>query len=415
MSLNNPKNPPSHKASNGRRILFGLLALILCGVIVYYVPSIVSSRVEYSSQLKTGNKIDDKKIINKKIEPEVEVVVPPVVIPVTHLKTPKVVKALYMSSWVAGSEKFRDSLVKIIDETELNAVVIDIKDSTGRISFELPNEEIQKLGSAEKRISNIRWLTNLLHDKGIYIIGRISVFQDPYLTKVKPEWAITKKSDGTIWKDRKGLSFLDPAKTEVHKYILAVALGSYEEGFDEINFDYIRYPSDGNISDINYRLAEGQTRADNIENFFKFLSTEIKKEKNIPISADLFGLTTEGTDDMGIGQVWEKALPYFDYLAPMVYPSHYASGYAGYKNPGQYPYEVVYRAISKAIEKTKLAGGDVNKIRPWLQDFDLGAVYTKEMVQAQIKAVNDLGLSSWMLWDPSNKYTPEALKLENNQ
>jgi hypothetical protein len=133
------------------------------------------------------------------------------------------------------------------------------------------------------------------------------------------------------------------------------------------------------------------------------------------MSADLFGLTTEATDDMGIGQVWERAYPYFDYLAPMVYPSHYPAGHMGYSNPSTHPYEVINKALISGIAKITKIGGDKNKIRPWLQDFDLGATYTKEMVQAQIKAVYDNGLKSWMLWDPSNKYTPQALKLESAQ
>ncbi len=166
------------------------------------------------------------------------------------------------------------------------------------------------------------------------------------------------------------------------------------------------------MKDINYNLKDGKTRADNIEAFFKYFSTEIKKDVNIPLSADLFGLTTEARDDMGIGQVWEKALPYFDYLSPMVYPSHYPPGHAGYKNPALYPYEVINRALISAVTRTKAANQDISKIRPWLQDFDLGATYTKEMMQAQMKATYDNELNSWMLWDPSNKYTPSALKLE---
>jgi len=402
-------------------IIFGVLLFFICGIIIYYIFSSIPNFIKYTS-LINPNSINNQVLgdlsadkAGKEVKKDLQKIIEePIIIPVTHIKTPDVVKAIYISNWVAGSNKLFNSLVKLIDETELNSVIIDIKDSTGRIGFTILNEEIQKLGVIEKRISNIRQLTNMLHEKNIYVIGRISVFQDPYLTKIRPEWAINKKSDGSVWKDRKGLAFLDPAKEEVHKYILSVALGSYGEGFDEINFDYIRYPSDGNMKDIDYRLAEGQTRADNIENFFKFISTEIKKENNIPISADLFGLTTEAVGDMGIGQVWERALPYFDFLAPMVYPSHYATGYSGYENPGKYPYEVIYKAISGAINKTKAVEENINKIRPWLQDFDLGAIYTKEMVQAQMKAIYDLGLSSWMLWDPGNKYTPTALKLENS-
>jgi hypothetical protein len=271
---------------------------------------------------------------------------------------------------------------------------------------------IESIGSAQNRIRNIRALTALLHSKNIYIIGRISTFQDPYLTSQKPEWAVKKLSDGGVWKDRKGLSFLSPTNKNVHDYILAIAKNAYADGFDEINFDYIRYPSDGNIKDINYNLATGKTRADNMEAFFKYLSTEIKKLGDIPISADVFGLTTEAKDDMGIGQVWEKIIPYFDYICPMVYPSHYPPGHAGYKNPALYPYEVVNRALASAVVKSKDINQNILKIRPWLQDFDMGAVYTKDMVQAQIKASYDNGLNSWLLWDPSNKYTPSALKLE---
>jgi len=399
------------------QVIFISLAILVCGFIIYYAFSMMNgNNIEYNiNEIKKGeeNKTEVKsKINNINDEDLVKIENPNTIIPITHITTPKEVKALYVSSWVAGSKNFLNSLILIIDKTELNTIIIDVKDSTGRVSFDMNIPEVQKEGSIEKRISNVRALTNMLHEKNIYIIGRVSVFQDPYMAKKHPEWAVTKTSDGAVWKDRKGLSFLDPAKKDVHDYILAISKGAYEEGFDEINFDYIRYPSDGNISDINYHLKEGETRSDNIEKFFKYLSTEIKKDKNIPISADLFGLTTEAQDDMGIGQVWEKAIPYFDFVCPMVYPSHYPSGYAGYKNPALYPYEVVNKALVSAVNKTKSINQDISKIRPWLQDFDLGATYTKDMVKAQIKAVYDNNLNSWMLWDPRNKYTPEALKLE---
>lgn len=397
---------------NRKNLLFVLLALVVCGVIVYYtLPLVYSNNIKYNATENSNNIVKNEteeanvsNIIKEEIPVSQE--------EVTHIKTPEKVKSIYMSGWVAGSSNFLKSLIKIVDETELNAVVIDIKDSTGRVSFHTENQDIKDIGSSEGRIKDIRALTSLLHSKNIYIIGRISVFQDPYLTKLKPEWAVKKLSDGGVWKDRKGLSFLDPTNKEVHDYILTLAKYSYAVGFDEINFDYIRYPSDGNMKDINYNLKDGKTRADNIEAFFKYLSEEIKKENNIPISADLFGLTTEAKDDMGIGQIWEKAIPYFDFVCPMVYPSHYPPGHAGYKNPALYPYEVINRALVSAVVRTKAVGQDILKIRPWLQDFDLGATYTKELIKAEMKATYDNGLSSWMLWDPSNKYTPSALELE---
>lgn len=399
--------------------IFIILALAIVGLFVYFILPILNTEIKYNSEdpisPESNEILDNKENINTlaPIDSIGTSAVNPIV--VTHISTPKEVKAVYISAWVAGSPKFRDTIIKMIDDTELNTIVIDVKDSTGRVSFDMPISEIQKEGSIEKRIANIRALTDMLHKKNIYIVGRISVFQDPYMTKKHPEWSITKKSDGTVWKDRKGLSFLDPAKKEVHDYVLAVAKGAYNEGFDELNFDYIRYPSDGDMKNINYHLKEGETRSDNIEKFFKYLSSEIKKDNSIPISADLFGLTTEVNDDMGIGQVWEKALPYFDFLCPMVYPSHYPAGQAGYKNPSDHPYEIINIALASAVKKNNKMTISTSKIRPWLQDFDLGAVYTKEMVQAEIKAVYDNGLTSWMLWDPSNKYTPSALKVEATQ
>ncbi len=401
--------------NNGfKKFIFWILILAVCCLALYYLLPMASSDLKYSSSdLANQNLKEDIKSSSDVVEkPEdVKVVdVPVSTLPVTHVETPDKVRAVYMSAWVAGGTKFRDPIIKLIDDTELNAVVIDIKDSTGIISFHLPNPELKKYGAMENRISNIRALTNILHQKNIYVIGRISVFQDPYMTKHKPEWAITKLSDGTVWKDRKGLSFLNPTSKEVHDYIVALSKDSYAEGFDEINYDYIRYPTDGNMKDINYNLKTGQTRSDNIENFFKYLSTEMKKDTDIPISADLFGLTTEVKDDMGIGQVWEKALPYFDYLAPMVYPSHYPSGTGGFAKPAEHPYEIIDRALESAVARTKAAGYDIKKVRPWLQDFNLGATYTKERIRAQMKATYDNGLDSWMLWDPANTYTASALE-----
>ncbi len=261
--------------------------------------------------------------------------------PVIHLETPEPLKAIYMSSWVAGTPSIREGLVKLIEDTELNAVVIDIKDYTGKISFEVSDTELQKIGSAEKRVSDMKEFIAELHKKNIYVIGRIAVFQDPYMVKHRPDLAVKRKSDGAVWKDHKGISWLDASSREVWDYVILIGKESYSVGFDELNFDYIRFPSDGNMKDISYPLSESKQKAEVIKNFFEYLSLNLRP-LGAKISADLFGMTATNKDDLNIGQVLENALPYFDYIAPMVYPSHYPPGFNGYGDPNKYPYEVVY-------------------------------------------------------------------------
>lgn len=325
---------------------------------------------------------------------------------VTHITTPTNVRALYMSAWVASTPSMRQKIVDLVDSSKINAVVIDIKDATGRVSFLVNDPVISDTGSPKDLIKDISGLIQTLHEKNIYVIGRISVFQDPYLTKLKPEWAIKTKSTGAVWKDRKGLSFLDPTKQDVWNYVVHLAQYSHNQGFDEINFDYIRFPSDGNISDISYPTSAG-SKSEAIEQFFIHLHDEMKNSE-ITTSADLFGLTTEAKDDMGIGQVLEKALPHFDFIAPMIYPSHYPKGYQGFKNPAEKPYDVVSIAMKKGVERAVALGMDATKFRPWIQDFNMGATYTAAMVQDQIRALSEQGIDSYMVWDPANTYTTEA-------
>jgi hypothetical protein len=325
-----------------------------------------------------------------------------------HLKTPDSVKAIYMTSWVSGTKDWRASLVQMIEETELNAVVIDVKDYTGKIFFKTDDPVIYKINPVEVRAHDLKDFITHLHRKNIYTIARISVFQDPHLAKVRPDLAV-KRTDGAVWKDRKGLSWVDPASPEVWDYTVRIAKETEKMGFDELNFDYIRFPSDGNMSIIKYTFYDGKiSRAEALKNFFAYLKKELSSA-NVPLSADLFGMTTWNTDDLNIGQVLENAAPYFDYIAPMVYPSHYPATFQGFKNPAEHPYEIVNTAMIRASERLTAASSTPLKLRPWLQDFDMGAEYDAPMVKKQMQAVYDAGLTSWMLWDPSNKYTRAAL------
>lgn len=384
-----------------------LIIIILALMFVFRVNAVSYDKVTPVEKLPETTS-QETVTIKEDIIPEPEVSI------AQHIATPEHVKGVYMSSWVAATPTLRNNIISLVDSTEINAIVIDIKDSTGKISFSIDDERITQYESSENRIKNIRELIESLHEKGIYVIGRISVFQDPFLTVAHPELSIRKKSDGGVWKDRKGLSFLDPNNKKVWEYTVAIAEVAYEVGFDEINFDYIRFPSDGNISDIDYGLLEGSTRAGSMEKFYAYLQSKlVTEERTIPMSADLFGMVTSVSDDLGIGQVLEKTLPYFDYIAPMIYPSHYPKTWNGYSNPAEHPYGVVHAAMTAGIIKSENAGFNISVWRPWIQDFDLGATYTAEMVRDQIKALEDLGINSWLVWDPSNKYTTGAFHDDN--
>ena len=335
---------------------------------------------------------------------------------VSHLATPEPLKAIYMTACVAGTPSWREDLKKLIETTELNAVVIDIKDYTGEVSF---NE------TATCFVKDLKEFIKELHDAGIYAIGRISVFQDPVYTKLFPELAVKSKSNGEVWKDYKKLSFVDVGAKPYWDYIVELSERAYALGFDELNYDYVRYPSDGNMTDTLYTWTVGTTtKPEMLKSFFEYLHDNLRDPSTssgqVPVlSVDLFGMTTTAEHDMNIGQVLDLALPYFDYVSPMVYPSHYPFTWNGFANPAEHPYEVVKIAMSSAVKREvawnvgqSRASTTPSKMRPWLQDFNLGATYGPDKVRAQIKATYDVGLTSWMLWSAANKYTKEALLLE---
>lgn len=325
-----------------------------------------------------------------------------------HIPTPESVRAIYISSWVAGTPSIRNKLFDFIKQSKINAVVIDIKDSTGIISFPVGNLIVNKYSTDSTRIRNITEIIEELHENNVYVIGRLTSFQDPLLSKKEPSWSFKRIDNGEIWTDRKGLAFINPKSKAAWRYLGDIAEYSYSLGFDEINFDYIRYPSDGNISNINYDFDDDLTRSTTMKLFYEYLDTRLRS-KNIPISADIFGLVTTAEDDIGIGQVFEDIYPHFDAIAPMVYPSHYGPGYFGYANPNANPYEVVKKSMESAIVRAKAIGENPDKLRTWIQDFNLGApVYGATQVREQIQATYDIGLNSYMSWDPKNKYTKEA-------
>ncbi len=368
---------------------------------------------------------------------------------VTHVPLPEQVRAIYMTSCVAGTPSFREDLVTLMRETEVNSVVIDIKDYSGTISFPPMHESwMPAWKEARCGTSDMKDLIAELHEDGIFVIGRITVFQDPFYSETHPELAVKKADRVSVWRDYKGLAFIDVGAQAYWDHLIELVVDSYNIGFDELNFDYVRYPSDGPMSDIAFTHGEyGDDKQANLEAFFKYLNEKLDdeelfaavrhentgREKDTPwTSADLFGMTTTNTDDLSIGQIIERAAPYFDFIAPMVYPSHYPDSFLGLGNPNNHPYKVVNYAMESGVERmvattTVVAGFEherigtttparytkpvwgADKLRTWIQDFDYGGDYDAEDVRAQIQASYDAGVMSWMIWAPSNVYTRAAL------
>jgi hypothetical protein len=364
---------------------------------------------------------------------------------VAHVPLPDAVKAIYMSQCVVGTPSFRDELVALIKETELNSVIIDIKDYTGKLAFTTDNPLLAHAVSDECGATDMRAFIERLHREGIYVIGRITVFQDPYYSKEHPELAVKKASDGSVWKDHKGLSFIDVGASPYWDYVVEISKESFNLGFDELNYDYIRFPSDGNMKDIAFTWST-TTKVVQLEHFFTYLEAKVKdpalygdyrhvgmRDTPVPlISADLFGMTTTNIDDLNIGQQLERALPHFDFIAPMVYPSHYPKQFNGWSNPNAVVYDLIHFVMKEGVRRAvatsttvafngaeivatstpwlyKKPSFSAQKLRPWLQDFDYGGDYGPDEVRGQIQAAYDAGLTSWMLWAPSNRYTRDAL------
>lgn len=323
-----------------------------------------------------------------------------------HQDTPNSVKAVYLSSWLAGSQELRNNFLKRLEKTEINTIVIDIKDSSGKIFIKLDSPELAKYNPFEKRVTDIKEFIEELHQRGYYVIGKVAVFHDDHLTEIRPDLAMRRKDNNELWRDDKGIAWLDVSQKEVWDYNITLAREAYAVGFDEINFDYVRFPSDGALSQIRYRNfdPQRQTREEVLTSFFSYLHEGLKGT-GVKTSANIFGMVLTNEDDLGIGQILEKIAPYVDYLAPMLYPSHYPKGWAGLKNPAANPYRVIDLSLEDGLARLEKAGWPKEKIRPWLQDFDLGVTYTPTRVASQIKAVEDNELSSWMMWDASNKYS----------
>ena len=331
--------------------------------------------------------------------------------PAPLVPTPDTLRGLYVNRWAAiGQTMWR--LIDVAKETEVNALVIDVKDDRGLMLYRTDVALAREIGADTTNPmshTRLRAVLDSMRAHGIYPIARIVVAKDPLLAAARHEWAIRRRADSTLWLDRDSTPWLDPTHPEIWKYAADISAEAVRLGFSELQFDYVRFPDEDRvIREGLYAKTEGRVRAQVIRDQLGYLR-ELVKPLGVPMAIDVFGLTATDSTDMGIGQRWEMFIDRADVVLPMVYPSHFARGTYGLANPNARPYETIGRALEDAKRRTEGIAGAA-KIIPWYQDFTMGAPrYGPEQVRAQIQSGYDSGFSSWILWNPSSRYTLRAL------
>ena len=326
--------------------------------------------------------------------------------------TPDTIRGLYVNRWAAIGSRMWE-LIEVARRTEVNALVIDVKDDRGLVLYPSGIELAREIGADTvnaMRLSRMRAVLDTMRAHDIYPIARIVVAKDPLLARAKSTWAV-KRADppDKPWLDKNGIPWLDPHNEGVWRYAAELACEAVALGFSEVQLDYVRFPDEKRMwREATFALANGRTRARVIRE--QLLSMrEWLRPLGVPVTADVFGLTTSDTTDMGIGQRWEEFIDAVDVVLPMTYPSHYAPGSYGLSNPNANPYAVIDHALEDAKRRTEGVEGAA-KIVPWYQDFTLGPPrYGAEQVRAQIRAGMDNGIPDWILWNPRSRYTIGAL------
>jgi hypothetical protein len=294
--------------------------------------------------------------------------------------------------------------------------VVDIKDNSGYIYFPVSDVPMAKEVKSARKIYDPAELVKKFHDNNIYVIGRIVCFDDSVLANSKPDLAVRNK-DGSLYTDGLGCHWINPYNQKNWEYLVAIAKSAKKYGFDEIQFDYVRFPSDGTANVVIDKYGSTKRKAEVIKDFLEYAKSELG---NTPVSADVFGIVCESAGDSeGLGQDIEMLGRNIDYLSPMIYPSHYAQGQIiddkTFSKPDLEPYGVVYHSLLKAKNRVSHVPAYKAKMRPYLQDFNaiwLGKgnwqKYSEEQVRDQIKAVYDAGYDEWILWNAANIYSEKA-------
>lgn len=332
--------------------------------------------------------------------------------------TPEPLRGLYVNRWKALGRTSMGRLLDVARSTEINALVIDVKDDRGYMLYDSRVPLAGEIGADDASIglmshARLRALLDTMRVHGIYPIARIVVVKDPLLADRKREWAIRRKDDPALpWLDKNGLPWLDPNHPGVWKYAADIAAEAVDLGFSEIQLDYVRFPDEDRIvREAVFPLQGDRLRAEVIRDQLTAMRRGLA-HLDVPFTIDVFGLTTSDTTDMGIGQKWELFVDRADVVLPMTYPSHYAPGSYRIGDPNARPYAVIDHALRDAKRRSSGIEGAA-RIVPWYQDFTLGPPrYGVEQVRAQIRAGYDNGIESWILWNPGSSYTVGALRPE---
>ena len=328
------------------------------------------------------------------------------------------VRGIYISGPMAGSTELFQNILDSAAGTEINTVVIDFKDDQGRITCPVDSPVASEIGACRPYVQDMKELIASLKERGLYVIARVVAFRDPWLAEKKPEWSL-HLADGSLYRDRQGMAWVDPYRKEVWDSLVEVGTEAKEAGFDEVQFDYIRFSTEGTMRDVVFdeAVTGGRSKTDVITEFVKYAYENLASQ-GLFVSADVFGtIIGSDIDAQAVGQVYTEMAKHLDYICPMIYPSHYGPGNFGLEHPDTMPYETVLEALKKSqmvMDQAAEADGHVSSqaiVRPWLQDFTASYLgegnyipYGYNEVQRQIQAVKDAGYDEWMLWSAANRY-----------
>ncbi len=395
-------------------LLLGICLLALAGCRRYEAPEEIASPPEETEEMVSAAAAEGSVCQTEdreEQEAEAEEVPSP---------EPVKVKGIYLSAPAAGNREMIDGILSHMDGSELNAVVIDLKDDSGRITCPMDSPLVTETEAVKPYVSDMKELIReLKEDHGLYVIARVVAFRDPWLAEKKPEWCL-KLPDGSVFRDRSGLAWINPYKKEVWDYLVEIGTEAAEMGFDEVQFDYIRFCTEKGVGDVVFDEADtmGRSKTDVITEFTEY-AYDCLSPQGIFVAADVFGaIIGSDIDAQSVGQIYGEMAGHLDYICPMIYPSHYGDGNFGIEHPDMEPYATVLAALQGSVRELasyEQEGKRLAQVRPWLQDFTASYLknyieYGPEEIRAQIQATYDAGYDEWLLWSAACSYTWEGLK-----